>query len=98
MDKFLDITIEYPKFSDGELYMMAVGAYTEYFLYHPSLFEKAGAKVPETWDEFYTACEQFQAADITPVASCGETWYVLRWASFKELFDNFGAVGVDRWR
>lgn len=82
-DKFMEITYAYPKYKDGSLYLMATGANTEYFFYHPSLFEKAGIeKVPETWDEFFEVCEKLKAAGVTPIASMGAPWYLLRWASF----------------
>lgn len=82
-DWFMDITYSYPQYADGSLYMMAMGANTEYFWYHPSIFEKAGVEaVPQTWDEFFEVCEKLRAAGVTPLASSGEPWYLLRYAAF----------------
>lgn len=83
LDYFLDITIEYPKFDDGSLYGMAVGANVSYFFYHPSMFKAAGIdSAPATWDEFLEDCSKIKETGITPIASSGDTWYVLRWAAF----------------
>jgi glucose/mannose transport system substrate-binding protein len=41
---------------------------------NPEAFKKAGAKVPTTWDEFFTAAEQLKKAGIIPVAHGGQNW------------------------
>lgn len=41
---------------------------------NPEAFKKAGAKVPTTWDEFFTAAEALKKAGITPVAHGGQNW------------------------
>lgn len=83
VDQFMDITYAYPKYADGSLYLMTTGANTEYFWYHPSLFEKAGIeKVPETWDEFFVACEKLEATGVAPLTCMGAPWYLLRYAAF----------------
>ena len=61
--------------------MMAVGANTEYFFYHPSMFEKAGVKAPATFDDFLKVCGKLQEAGITPIASNNTPWYILRYIS-----------------
>jgi glucose/mannose transport system substrate-binding protein len=40
----------------------------------PAAFQKAGAKVPTTWDEFFAAAEALKKAGITPVAHGGQNW------------------------
>ena len=40
----------------------------------PEAFKKADAKVPTTWDEFFTAAEALKKAGIIPVAHGGQNW------------------------
>ncbi|MBN2534444.1 MAG: carbohydrate ABC transporter substrate-binding protein [Spirochaetales bacterium] len=41
---------------------------------NPAVFEKAGATIPTTWEEFETACQKIQAAGLIPVAWGGQPW------------------------
>jgi glucose/mannose transport system substrate-binding protein len=41
---------------------------------NPEAFRKAGAKVPTTWDEFFTAAEALKKAGVVPVAHGGQPW------------------------
>lgn len=41
---------------------------------NPALMEKAGAKLPTTWDEFNEAADKLKAAGITPLAHGGQPW------------------------
>jgi glucose/mannose transport system substrate-binding protein len=41
---------------------------------NPEVFKKAGAKVPTTWDEFFTAAEALKKAGVIPVAHGGQNW------------------------
>ncbi|WP_088279641.1 ABC transporter substrate-binding protein [Ideonella sp. A 288] len=41
---------------------------------NPEAFKKAGAKVPTTWDEFFTAAEALKKAGVIPVAHGGQNW------------------------
>jgi glucose/mannose transport system substrate-binding protein len=41
---------------------------------NPEAFKKAGAKIPTTWDEFFTAADALKKAGITPVAHGGQNW------------------------
>lgn len=41
---------------------------------NPEAFRKAGAKVPATWDEFFTAAEALKKAGLIPVAHGGQNW------------------------
>lgn len=81
-DRFLSITLNYPRFSDGELYGMAIGANTEWFWYHPSMFEAAGVEAPTTWAEFFEVCEALRAHGMTPVAAPPRMAMMLRSAAF----------------
>jgi glucose/mannose transport system substrate-binding protein len=41
---------------------------------NPAVFQKAGVKVPTTWDDFFTAAEALKKAGVTPVAHGGQNW------------------------
>jgi glucose/mannose transport system substrate-binding protein len=41
---------------------------------NPAAFQKAGAKVPTTWDEFFVAAEALKKAGIIPIAHGGQNW------------------------
>lgn len=41
---------------------------------NPAAFQKANAKVPTTWDEFFVAAEALKKAGIVPVAHGGQNW------------------------
>ena len=41
---------------------------------NPEAFKKANAKVPTTWDEFFTAAEALKKAGLIPVAHGGQPW------------------------
>ena len=41
---------------------------------NPEVFEKAGADIPKTWDQFETAAKKIQAAGMIPVAWGGQPW------------------------
>lgn len=41
---------------------------------NPAVFQKAGTKVPTTWDEFFVAAEALKKAGVVPVAHGGQNW------------------------
>jgi glucose/mannose transport system substrate-binding protein len=41
---------------------------------NPDVFKKANAKVPTTWDEFFTAAEALKKAGVIPLAHGGQNW------------------------
>ena len=41
---------------------------------NPEAFKKAGALVPNNWDDFFVAADKLKAAGITPVAYGGQPW------------------------
>lgn len=41
---------------------------------NPTLLEKAGVKLPSTWDEFFTVAETLKTAGIIPLAHGGQAW------------------------
>ncbi|MFN2926971.1 ABC transporter substrate-binding protein [Lachnospiraceae bacterium YH-ros2228] len=45
--------------------------------YNKKAFEKAGAEIPQTWDDFLSVCDKLKAAGITPVYySAKDVWSV----------------------
>jgi raffinose/stachyose/melibiose transport system substrate-binding protein len=82
-DRFFKAPLDYERLPDGRLYLLPLQANTEYFWYHPSLFEQAGVEVPTTLDGILEACDQFTAAGITPIAVDGmDGWPIYRYLSF----------------
>jgi glucose/mannose transport system substrate-binding protein len=41
---------------------------------NPAALQKANAKLPTTWDEFFVAAEALKKAGITPIAHGGQNW------------------------
>jgi glucose/mannose transport system substrate-binding protein len=41
---------------------------------NPVAFQKAGAKLPTTWDEFFVAADALKKAGVIPVAHGGQNW------------------------
>ena len=41
---------------------------------NPAAFQKAGAKLPTNWDEFFVAAEALKKAGVIPVAHGGQNW------------------------
>jgi raffinose/stachyose/melibiose transport system substrate-binding protein len=49
-------------------------------VYNKAVFEKAGVKVPTTWDEFLAACDTLKKSGVTPVAiTAKDNWTVGMW-------------------
>ena len=82
-DKFYKFALDYERLDDGGLYLIPFESNTEYFWYHPSIFEKAGISPPTTLDGILDACGKLKAAGITPVSVDGKDgWPVYRYLSF----------------
>lgn len=41
---------------------------------NPEVFKQAGAQYPQTWDDFFVACEKIKQAGFIPVAFGGQPW------------------------
>jgi glucose/mannose transport system substrate-binding protein len=41
---------------------------------NPAVLQKAGTKLPTTWDEFFVAAEALRKAGVTPIAHGGQPW------------------------
>ncbi|MGN0434515.1 MAG: ABC transporter substrate-binding protein [Bilifractor sp.] len=62
-----------------DLYDLPFGLNIEGFWYNKSVFEKAGVKVPETWDEFLKVCDTLKSKGIQPLATGGaDKWPTTR--------------------
>ncbi|MGD9098389.1 MAG: ABC transporter substrate-binding protein, partial [Desulfobacterales bacterium] len=61
--------------SDGQWVAVPVNVHRINWMWcNPMVFKKAGAQYPETWDEFFAACEKIQKAGMIPVAFGGQPW------------------------
>ena len=58
---------------------------------NPEALKKAGAKLPTTWDEFFTTAEALKKAGIVPVAHGGQNWQ--DFTTFESV--ALGVGGVD---
>ena len=52
-------------YGDGLMYTMPLNKSTEVLYYDKTFFDTHGLKVPTTWDEMWTVCEQILAIDPT---------------------------------
>lgn len=41
---------------------------------NPEVFQRAGARIPTTWEEFFTAADKIRAAGLLPLAHGGQPW------------------------
>ena len=59
--------------SDGKLYTVGYQPFAFIFMYNRDHFAKAGiGSVPQTWDEFVSACAKLKAAGYVPLTSDNE--------------------------
>lgn len=60
---------------DGKIYAVPTNFAAALVFYNTEMFEKAGAEVPTTFDEWITACQKLQDAGYTPIScSAGTPW------------------------
>ncbi|MBQ6568284.1 MAG: extracellular solute-binding protein [Treponema sp.] len=60
---------------DGKIMAVPTNFAAALVFYNTELFEKAGAKVPATYEEWIDCCKKLQKAGITPIAcSAGTPW------------------------
>lgn len=53
---------------DGKVWSISDQKQVVGYFYNKEMFEKAGIKPAETWDEFMTNCDKLKAAGFTPIA------------------------------
>ena len=59
----------------GEYIAVPVNVHRVNWLWlNPTVFARAGAKVPATWDEFFVAAEALKKAGVVPLAHGGQNW------------------------
>lgn len=60
-------------------YALSINNQMEVFYYNKELFDKAGIKkAPETWDEFFEACDKLKESGVTPwVIGASNAWRVV---------------------
>lgn len=74
--KYEDKSVFGPVTYDGKIYAVPNTRQIVVMTYNKKLFEEAGAKVPETYDEFLAACEALKNNGKIPlVVPCQEAWY-----------------------
>ncbi|NAW57502.1 MULTISPECIES: ABC transporter substrate-binding protein [unclassified Vibrio] len=60
---------------NGEYVAVPVNVHRVNWLWaNPAMFEKAGAKIPTTMDEFFAAGDKLKAAGFVPLAHGGQPW------------------------
>jgi multiple sugar transport system substrate-binding protein/raffinose/stachyose/melibiose transport system substrate-binding protein len=83
-------------YQDGK-YFLPTSYYWWAIYYRPSLFEQAGIeKPPETWDELLTACDQLNAAGITPFTIGARfKWPAAAWFDYLNMRTNGPQFHID---
>lgn len=60
---------------DGKIYAVPTNFAAALVFYNTEMFEKAGAQVPETFDQWIEACQKIKDAGYTPIScSAGTAW------------------------
>ncbi|MFI3257357.1 MAG: ABC transporter substrate-binding protein [Spirochaetales bacterium] len=54
---------------DGKSFGIPFTAIVQVVYFNEDMFNQVGISIPETWDEFFVACEKLAAAGITPLAN-----------------------------
>lgn len=82
-DVFLAAPLAWGCLPSGIQYGVPIDYSIELFWYNKDMFEKAGAQIPTTFDEFLTTCETLKNAGFTPISVSGkEAWPPLRYLDF----------------
>lgn len=64
---------------DGRIYATPYSILYNVILYNKAVFDKAGVKEPETFDEFLQVCETLKASGVTPIAFKNDSWAGFIW-------------------
>ncbi|MGI5977478.1 MAG: ABC transporter substrate-binding protein [Candidatus Limivicinus sp.] len=59
------------------------------FLYNKTLFDELGIEEPETWDEFFAACDTIKESGVTPLAFGIKDNWILSGSVSDGIFGNF---------
>jgi ABC-type glycerol-3-phosphate transport system substrate-binding protein len=82
---------------NDQQYFLPTAYYWWAIYYRPSLFEQAGIEqAPETWDELLTACDQLNAAGITPFTIGARfKWPAAAWFDYLNMRVNGPEFHID---
>ena len=64
---------------DGRIYAVPYSVLYNTIIYNVSLFEQYNIQVPETFDEFLTACQTLKDNGVTPIALKNDSWAGFIW-------------------
>lgn len=79
----------YTETSTGTIFAMPF-IYINYgFIYNKTLFDKLGIQEPETWDDFFAACDKIKAAGTTPLAFGIKDSWILAGSVSDSIFGSF---------
>jgi len=74
---------------DSKQYFLPSAWYWWAVYYRPSVFEKHGIEIPETWDEFMDVCATFKSKDITPITiGTKYRWTAAAWFDYLNMRVN----------
>jgi raffinose/stachyose/melibiose transport system substrate-binding protein len=91
-EKALDGTFKY----NGKLYAVPIDSVVlSGVFYNKKVFEKAGVKIPQTWDEFLEVCEKVKAQGITPVYYSGKDAWSVQPPTISGLLNDAKEKGTD---
>ncbi|WP_022954172.1 ABC transporter substrate-binding protein [Leucothrix mucor] len=94
-DKLLPTVVSDVMKYDGKYVAVPVNVHRVNWMWaNPEVFEKAGATVPKTWDEFFVAADKIKAAGMTAVAHGGQPWQDA--TTFESVV--LGVAGADFYR
>lgn len=91
-EKALDGTFKY----QGKLYAVPIDSVVlSGVFYNKKVFEKAGVKIPQTWDEFLEVCEKIKAQGVTPVYYSGKDAWSVQPPTISGLLNDAKEKGTD---
>jgi raffinose/stachyose/melibiose transport system substrate-binding protein len=91
-EKALDGTFKY----NGKLYAVPIDSVVlSGVFYNKKVFEKAGVKIPQTWDEFLEVCEKIKAQGVTPVYYSGKDAWSVQPPTISGLLNDAKEKGTD---
>jgi raffinose/stachyose/melibiose transport system substrate-binding protein len=91
-EKALDGTFKY----NGKLYAVPIDSVVlSGVFYNKKVFEKAGVKIPQTWDELLAVCEKVKAQGVTPVYYSGKDAWSVQPPTISGLLNDAKEKGTD---
>lgn len=92
-DAFLPSVLAVGRISNGQYGLPMNGIQPVVLFYHKGVFDRAGLKPPQTWNDLLSLVDEFKARKITPIALPGsQGWTELMYLEY--LLDRIG--GPDR--